>query len=178
MRSDRPDWTETVWFSFNVPPRALAGWLYVQMRPNIGRVAGGAFVYDPSGTQAWEIPYFAYSHYDRMPEPIDLRDVAFTIWNSRELLRRFLGCQAYAFSSHRHTTTRPAVPRELCCCTVKRLRSTALRSGIDRGVGGPSCLAAGPGTGSVTPLEPPRIPTRLSSSPRPTRAPRSRMSNT
>jgi hypothetical protein len=75
--SDRPDWTETTWFSFNVPERNLAGWLYVQMRPNIGQVAGGAFAYDPSGSQAWEVPYFAYSHYQPMPDPLDLKNVSF-----------------------------------------------------------------------------------------------------
>src|SRR4029077_13545581 len=35
------DWTETIWFSFAVPERTLAGWLYVQMRPNAGASSGG-----------------------------------------------------------------------------------------------------------------------------------------
>src|SRR5687767_8157770 len=34
------DWTETTWWSFNVPERALGGWLYVQIRPNLGTSAG------------------------------------------------------------------------------------------------------------------------------------------
>jgi len=75
--SDKPDWTETTWWSFNVPDRALAGWLYVQMRPNLGICTGGAFVYDPSGTTAWDIPYHAYTHFTPLPDPLDLRDVVF-----------------------------------------------------------------------------------------------------
>ena len=71
------DWTETTWFSFNVPERGLAGWLYIQMRPNLGISSGGAFVYGPGCWDPWELPYFAYLHYLPLPEPLDLRDVAF-----------------------------------------------------------------------------------------------------
>jgi hypothetical protein len=56
---DKPDWTD------------------VQMRPTIGLVAGGAFVYGPGGTNAWDSPYFAYAHYTPMPIPLDLRAVSF-----------------------------------------------------------------------------------------------------
>jgi hypothetical protein len=75
--SDGLDWTETTWWSFGIPERALFGWLYCQVRPNNGTVAGGAFVYDPSGTLPWDIPYFAYAHHTRLPEHLDLRDVIF-----------------------------------------------------------------------------------------------------
>ncbi len=71
------DWTETAWFAFHVPDRALMGWLYVQMRPNQGTVAGGAFVYGPPSAQPWEVPYFAYQHHQPLPDPLDLRDVTF-----------------------------------------------------------------------------------------------------
>jgi len=36
--------TETAWFSFHVPERRLGGWFYSMFRPNIGTVAGGAWV--------------------------------------------------------------------------------------------------------------------------------------
>ncbi len=72
-----PDWTETVWFSFNVPERALGGWFYVQMRPNLGLCSGGAFVYGPGCWAPWEQPYNAYLHYLPLPAPLDLRDVTF-----------------------------------------------------------------------------------------------------
>jgi hypothetical protein len=70
------DWTETMWWSFNVPERALAGWLYTQIRPNLGTCAGGAFVYDPSAHLPWQLPWYAYQHHQPLPDPLDLRDVA------------------------------------------------------------------------------------------------------
>lgn len=75
--SPKRDWTETTWWSFNVPGRDLAGWLYIQIRPNLGISTGGAFVYDPSGTTAWNIPYYGYTTFTPLPDPLDLRDVTF-----------------------------------------------------------------------------------------------------
>lgn len=37
--------TETAWFSFHYPERRLGGWLYTLIRPNIGTVAGGAWIW-------------------------------------------------------------------------------------------------------------------------------------
>jgi hypothetical protein len=71
------DWTETSWWSFNVPGRALGGWLYAQLRPNLGTVAGGAFVWDASTALPWELPFYAYFHHLPIPEACDLRDVTF-----------------------------------------------------------------------------------------------------
>lgn len=73
----KADWTETTWWSFFVPERSLGGWLYVQMRPNLGTCAGGAFVYDPTAWLPWELPYCAYQHHQPLPEPLDLTDVTF-----------------------------------------------------------------------------------------------------
>jgi hypothetical protein len=72
------DWTETTWWSFAVPERALAGWLYVQVRPNAGSSSGGAFVYDASGWLPWELPYYAFLSHQPLPEPLDLRSVTFS----------------------------------------------------------------------------------------------------
>jgi len=71
------DWTETTWWSFNVPERALAGWLYVQMRPNLGTASGGAFVYDASACLPWELPYFGFTRFQAIPDDLDLRDAVF-----------------------------------------------------------------------------------------------------
>jgi hypothetical protein len=76
-RGDNPDWTETIWFSFNVPERGLAGWFYIQMRLNIGIVTGGAFVYGPGTFAPWELPYFGYFNHLPLSEPLDIRDVTF-----------------------------------------------------------------------------------------------------
>jgi hypothetical protein len=72
-----PDWTETTWWSFNVPERGLGGWLYIQMRPNLGVSSGGAFVYGPDRWMSSEQPYYAYFHHLPLPDSLDLRDVTF-----------------------------------------------------------------------------------------------------
>ena len=71
------DWTETTWWSFHVAERSLAGWLYVQMRPHLGTASGGAFVYDPAGWLPWQLPYFGYTQFQAMPDPLDLRAATF-----------------------------------------------------------------------------------------------------
>jgi len=77
IRYPNKDWTETTWWSFNVPERGLAGWLYCQMRPNLGAVTGGAFVYGPQGWLSWEIPYYGWFNFLPMDPDMDLRDVTF-----------------------------------------------------------------------------------------------------
>jgi len=69
------NWTEAAFFSFHVAERALGGWLYVNVRPNIGTVQGGAFVYDPTAWLPWDVPYSAFFHHQPMPDPCDLRDI-------------------------------------------------------------------------------------------------------
>ncbi len=63
------DWwaTETAWFSFHHPERRLGGWLYTMARPNIGTVAGGAWVWDDSTHLPWEALYSA--NYSALPLP-------------------------------------------------------------------------------------------------------------
>lgn len=65
------DWwaTETVWFSFHDAARGLGGWLYHLFRPNIGTVAGGAWIWDASAHLPWEVPYSA--NYSALPIPRD-----------------------------------------------------------------------------------------------------------
>ena len=67
--------TETAWFSFHVPARRLGGWLYTMVRPNIGTVAGGAWVWDDTAELPWDVLYSANHSALRLPEGADLRDV-------------------------------------------------------------------------------------------------------
>lgn len=71
-----PDWwaTETAWFSFHHPARRLGGWLYTMVRPNIGTVAGGAWIWDESAALPWEVPYSAAYSALELPRDLDLRD--------------------------------------------------------------------------------------------------------
>jgi hypothetical protein len=70
------DWwaTETAWFSFHHPDRRLGGWLYTMVRPNIGTVAGGVWVWDESAHLPWEVPYSTNYSALRLPPDTDLRD--------------------------------------------------------------------------------------------------------
>lgn len=75
VMSDRWWETETAWFSFNVPERRLGGWLYVMVRPNIGTVAGGAWVWDDRAWLPWEVLYSANYSALRLPADADLTDI-------------------------------------------------------------------------------------------------------
>ena len=72
--SDRWWETETAWFSFCVPERRLGGWLYTHIRPNIGNVAGGAWVWDDSAHLPWEVLYSANYTALRLRAGMDLND--------------------------------------------------------------------------------------------------------
>jgi hypothetical protein len=65
--------TETAWFSFHVPARRLGGWLYTMVRPNIGTVAGGAWVWDDTAWLPWEVCYSANYSALALPPDLDLR---------------------------------------------------------------------------------------------------------
>jgi hypothetical protein len=69
--------TETVWFSFCHPQRKLGGWLYTMVRPNIGTVAGGTWIWDEHAHLPWEVPYYTNYTSLRLPADADARDIAF-----------------------------------------------------------------------------------------------------
>ncbi len=70
------DWwaTETCWFSFHHPQRKLGGWFYSMFRPNIGTVAGGAWVWDDSAHLPWEALYSTNLTAQQLPRDQDLDD--------------------------------------------------------------------------------------------------------
>ena len=67
--------TETAWFSFHHPQRKLGGWFYTMVRPNIGTVAGGIWVWDDTAHLPWEVPYSANYSALQLPADADLRDI-------------------------------------------------------------------------------------------------------
>ena len=89
------DWwaTETSWFSFHHPERKLGGWFYSMFRPNIGTVAGGAWVWDDSAYLPWEILYSANYSAQQLPRDQDLRDCQLPNGVSIKVLAP---CQRYA----------------------------------------------------------------------------------
>jgi len=70
------DWwgTETSWFSFHHPERKLGGWFYSMFRPNIGTVAGGAWIWDDTAHLPWEVPYSANYSALELPAGTNLAD--------------------------------------------------------------------------------------------------------
>ena len=71
--SDRWWETETAWFSFHVPERRLGGWLYTMVRPNIGTVAGGVWVWDDTAWLPWDVLYSLNLTATALPPDLDLR---------------------------------------------------------------------------------------------------------
>lgn len=72
---DRWWMTETNWISFCVPERQLGGWIYTMVRPNIGTVAGGAWVWDDTASLPWEALYSRNLTALRLPDNADLNDI-------------------------------------------------------------------------------------------------------
>ncbi len=68
--------TETAWFSFHHRERRLGGWLYTMVRPNIGTVAGGAWLWDERAHLPWEALYSANYSALQLPRDQDLDDCA------------------------------------------------------------------------------------------------------
>lgn len=89
------DWwaTETAWFSFHHPERKLGGWFYSMFRPNIGTVAGGAWVWDDSAHLPWEILYSANYSAQQLSRAQDLDDCRLANGVSIKVLEP---CQRYA----------------------------------------------------------------------------------
>lgn len=75
VMSDRWWMTETCWFSFHNEERGLGGWLYTMIRPNIGTVAGGAWIWDPTAATPWEVPYSANFSALQLPPDADFTDI-------------------------------------------------------------------------------------------------------
>jgi hypothetical protein len=67
--------TETCWFSFHHRERRLGGWIYLLVRPNIGTVAGGAWIWDASANLPWEVLYCSNYSALRLPKEQDLTDI-------------------------------------------------------------------------------------------------------
>lgn len=92
------DWwaTETAWFSFHHPERRLGGWFYTMARPNIGTVAGGAWVWDHTAHLPWEALYSANYTALQLPRDTDLSNCKLPTGVSISVLepcmRYALGC--------------------------------------------------------------------------------------
>ncbi len=89
------DWwaTETAWFSFHHPERRLGGWFYTMVRPNIGTIAGGAWIWDHSAHLPWEALYSANYSAQQLTKDLDLANCTLPNGVSIRVLEP---CQRYA----------------------------------------------------------------------------------
>jgi len=92
------DWwaTETAWFSFHHSERRLGGWFYTMVRPNIGTVAGGTWIWDHTAHLPWEALYSTNYTAIELPPGTDLADCRLGTGVSIRMLepctRYALGC--------------------------------------------------------------------------------------
>lgn len=71
-----PYWTETTWWSFNVPEQKIGGWLHAAFHTNRGTVTWRVYVWDDSGAHPDELRYFRTEHEVPLTDPApDLRDI-------------------------------------------------------------------------------------------------------
>jgi len=75
--SPDPFWNETIWFSFNVPERAISGYVYPWVRANQSLYGGGVLAWDDGGHLPWNALVWDWSWNEPLPELGDLRDFAF-----------------------------------------------------------------------------------------------------
>jgi len=87
--------TETAWFSFHHRERRLGGWLYTMVRPNIGSIAGGAWLWDDVAHLPWEALYSANYTALQLPRDQDLDDCALPNGVS---IRVIEPCMSYSLS--------------------------------------------------------------------------------
>ncbi|OBI04245.1 hypothetical protein A5735_16475 [Mycolicibacter heraklionensis] len=74
--SDDPFWTETTWWSFNIPERKIGGWLHAEFHTNRGTATWRVYVWDPSGATPEQLRYFRMNTEVPVTEPNpDLRDL-------------------------------------------------------------------------------------------------------
>jgi len=69
-----PLWTETTWWGFAVPERALGGMVYTLFRPNLGVATVVVNVWDGTAVEPWRSPYSRSQWHLPMPKA-DLDDL-------------------------------------------------------------------------------------------------------
>src|ERR1700739_4580189 len=56
--SDDPYWTETTWWSLNIPERRMGAWLHAAYHANRGAVTWRVFLWDPAGADPGRLAYY------------------------------------------------------------------------------------------------------------------------
>ncbi len=77
LASDDPYWTETTWWSLNIPERRMGAWLHAGYRTNTGAVTWRVFLWDPTGADPGRLAYYKLAPDVPMPAKTDLRNLEF-----------------------------------------------------------------------------------------------------
>jgi hypothetical protein len=80
--TDDPWIIETVWFSFMVPDRKMAGTVYLACRPNLSVCSLHVHVFDDTAYEPWRVPYWKSLWQLPMPDsvnPCDLKEAGLRI---------------------------------------------------------------------------------------------------
>lgn len=75
--TDDPWFTETTWWSLNVPERQMGGWLHAAYRANRATVDWRVFVWDPAGADPGRLAYYKHMADAPIAADADLRDLEF-----------------------------------------------------------------------------------------------------
>ncbi len=75
-------WTETAWFAAAVPERGIGLWTYPLMRPELGVMSCGIYVWAPGAEELWQLPY--YRTWWHLPLPADLDPTTFALGSGLE----------------------------------------------------------------------------------------------
>ncbi|ORV48983.1 hypothetical protein AWC02_07795 [Mycolicibacter engbaekii] len=71
-----PFWTETTWWSFNIPERKIGGWLHAEFHTSRGTATWRVYVWDPAGATPEHLRYFRMrSEVPLTDTSLDLRDI-------------------------------------------------------------------------------------------------------
>ena len=77
VATDDRYWTETTWWSLNIPERRMGAWLHAGYHTNRGTVTWRVFLWDPTGADPGRLAYYRNSGEVPMPAGADLRDLQF-----------------------------------------------------------------------------------------------------
>ncbi len=75
--SDDPYWTETTWWSLNIPERRMGAWLHAGFLANRSAVTWKVFLWDPDGADPGRLAYYKNASEVPMDRGADLRDWQF-----------------------------------------------------------------------------------------------------
>nr|WP_271213804.1 hypothetical protein [Rhodococcus wratislaviensis]GLK41067.1 hypothetical protein GCM10017611_79420 [Rhodococcus wratislaviensis] len=73
-RADSPYWNEASWFSFMVPERDIAGFVYFYHRPNIGYTVAGVAAWDLHGAETYDCLLYDWGEAHRLEAGSEMFD--------------------------------------------------------------------------------------------------------